>query len=222
MQFTWLIKNNSEKLIIFFNGWSLDENIVNHLNSDEYDVVMFYDYDNFETLNNIISQINNYKELNVIAWSFGVWACGTTIDNFDKLKNVIAINGTLIPIDNNFGISKKMFNLTLSNLSEITYPKFFKNMFSKEADFSKLSHRNIENQKQELVQIQELSSKNTCNENNVFFNKIIIGSQDKIISAKNQLNFWEESKSAHIIKIECGHYIFDLFKTWDEILNYAQ
>lgn len=221
MQFTWLNKHNSNKLIIFFNGWSLDENIINHLNSTEYDVLMFYDYTNLEIPQELITKINSYKETNIIAWSFGVWACGAVINNFSNLKKVIAINGTLVPIDNNFGISEKMFNLTLSNLSEITYPKFFKNMFLEEVNLNKLAQRKLENQKQELTQIQNLSSKIICDKNDKLFNKIFIGLKDKIIPAKNQLNFWKKNNHLQIIQIENGHYIFDLFNTWDEILNYA-
>lgn len=200
------------KLIIFFNGWSLDENIVNHLTSYEYDVLMFYDYANLEISKETINEINNYKEINIIAWSFGVWACGNVIDKFKNLKEVIAINGTLIPIDNKFGISEKMFNLTLSNLSEKTYPKFFQNMFEGDTNFEKLPKRDIENQKQELINIRDNSSLKPYTK---FFTKVFVGNQDKIISAKNQINFWGED---FIVRVNKGHYIFDLFKSWDEII----
>lgn len=251
MQLTWVNKNNSDKLIIFFNGWSLDENIVNHLTSDEFDVLIFYDYSDLEISQEAIKKINSYKEINVIAWSFGVWACGNVINNFNNLKNVIAINGTLIPIDNNLGIPEKIFNLTLTHLSEENYVRFFKNMFKDgekgEADLNKLPKGNIENQKHELQQIQKMSAEKNCAENAKFFNKVFISTNDKIIPAKNQLNFWGENIEAQskpqspcvgglgnppyfgdssqalvapqIIKIESGHYIFDLFKTWDEIIN---
>lgn len=271
MQQIWVIKNNSKKLIIFFNGWSLDENIVNHFNSADYDVLMFNDYCNLEIADETIEKINSYSEINVIAWSFGVWACGNIIDKiFDaaqsklqyisagglanppyendsgqvliapqNFKNVIAINGTPIPIDNNLGIPEKIFNLTLTHLSEENYIKFFKNMFVSEADLNKLPKRNVENQKQELQQIQNLSAlcprllwerdEFQCEERALeirgrsireiakFFNKVFISANDKIISAKNQLNFWNET-DAKIKQIDSGHYIFDLFNTWDEII----
>lgn len=218
MQLTWVIKNNSDKLIIFFNGWSLDENIVKHLSTADFDVLMFNDYSNLEIDEETISKINSYAEINIVAWSFGVWACGNVINNFNNLKNVIANNGTLIPIDNNLGIPEKIFNLTLQHLSEENYVRFFKNMFARDADLSKISTRSIENKKRELEQIQNLSTKKSCTQNAKFFNKAIIGNNDKIISAKNQMSFWGET-NAKIIKIEGGHYIFDLFKTWDEIIN---
>lgn len=218
MRLTWVNKNNSDKLIIFFNGWSLDENIVKHLSTAEFDVLMFNDYSDLEIDEETIRKINSYAEVNVISWSFGVWACGNVIDKFDNLKIAIAVNGTLVPIDNNLGIPEKIFNLTLQHLSEENYVRFFKNMFVGNADLSKISTRSIENKRCELEQIQKLSVQTSCAQNTKFFNKVFIGTNDKIISAKNQLNFWDET-NAQIVKIEDGHYIFDLFKTWDEIIN---
>lgn len=218
MQLTWVIQNNSDKLIIFFNGWSLDENIVKHLASKEFDVLMLNDYSDLEIAQEILDEINSYEEITVIAWSFGVWACGNVINNFNNLKNVIAINGTLVPIDNNLGIPEKIFNLTLNHLSEENYVRFFKNMFANEADLSKISTRPIENKKNELEQIQKLSAEKNYSQNTKHFNKVFIGTNDKIITAKNQSNFWGET-DARIIKIEGGHCIFGMFNTWNEIIN---
>lgn len=218
MQLTWVIKNNSDKLIIFFNGWSLNENIVKHLSTAEFDVLMCNDYSDLEIAKETVEKINYYAEVNVIAWSFGVWACGNVVNNFKNLKNVIAINGTLVPIDNNLGIPEKIFNLTLQHLSEENYVRFFKNMFSGEADLSKISTRSIENKRRELEQIKNLSASKTCTQNAKYFNKVFIGINDKIISGKNQLNFWGKT-DAKVIQVDDGHYVFDLFKTWDEIIN---
>lgn len=219
MKGLFLKQNISNKLIVFFNGWSLDENIVKHLISSEFDILMFNDYSNLEIDEETVSKISSYTEVNVIAWSFGVWACGHVINKFNNLKSAIAVNGTLVPIDNNLGIPEKIFNLTLQHLSEENYVRFFKNMFSGIADLNKISTRSIENKKRELEQIQNLSAGKSCKQNAKFINKVFIGTNDKIISAKNQLNFWDET-NAQIVKIEDGHYIFDLFTNWDEILKY--
>ncbi len=219
MKGLFLNQNKSDKLIVFFNGWSLDENIVSHLNPHDFDVLMFNDYSDLEIDEETFAKINSYPEVNVIAWSFGVWACGNVINKFKNIKTAIAINGTLIPINDNLGIPEKIFNLTLQHLSEENYVRFFKNMFAGDADLSKISTRSIENKKCELEQIQKLSCEKNCTQSAKFFNKVFIGMNDKIISAKNQLNFWGET-NAQIVEIEDGHYLFDKFTTWDEILNY--
>lgn len=217
MKSNWLIKNNSKKIILFFNGWSLDENIVKHLTSSEYDVLMLSDYSNLDLNLSILKEIYEYKEINIIAWSYGVWACGNIIELFKNPNNVIAINGTLLPIDNNFGISEKMFNLTLSNLSEKNYPRFFQNMFETNADLNKMPQRNIENQKQELESIQRLCMQKDISKNKNFFTKIFVGLKDKIIPAKNQIAFW--GANIDPVKVNSGHYMFDTFKNWGEIIN---
>lgn len=215
MKTNWLIKNNSKNLILFFNGWSLDENIVKHLNSSKNDVLMFFDYSNLDLNLNVLKEIYEYEKINIIAWSYGVWACGNVIELFKKAKNVIAINGTLLPIDNNFGISEKVFNLTLSNLSEKNYPRFFRNMFEEDSRSEKMPQRKIENQKQELESIQRLCAQKDISKNKALFTKVFVGLKDKIIPSQNQLNFW--GSDTNIIEVNSGHYIFDMFTNWDEI-----
>lgn len=215
-------KKNSKKLIIFFNGWSLDKNIIKHLNSVEYDVLMFYEYENLDIPTEILNECNKYEEINIIAWSFGVWACSAVINQFKNLKNVIAINGTPVPIDNNFGIPQKIFNLTLSNLSEENYRLFYRNMFKnpQETFIEGLPKRDVENQRKELVQIRNLASTKDFSEKIQCFTKIFIGTQDKIIPAKNQIKFWSQKEDLPIFELNEGHFIFNLFKSWDEIIDY--
>lgn len=222
MQFSWLVKNNLKRLIVFFNGWSLDEEIIGHLCSSKYDILMFYNYESLDIQESIFNELNNYDEINIISWSFGVWACSAVIEKFANLKNTIAINGTLLPIDNEKGIPERIFSLTLSTLSEKNYLKFFKNMFSNftDADNEKLSSRDLESKKNELSQIKTLSLENKYLNNMEFFSKVIIGRKDRIIPSKNQIKFWTENNFCKIIEVEQGHYIFDMFNTWDEILDY--
>ena len=243
-------QSNPKRLIIFFNGWSLDENIVKHMTSNNYDVLMFYDYSDFEIASEILEEIKTYEEINIVAFSFGVWAFGYALCHCEalatlptkrlniglerkiqidswiaaspsaprndmecfSLNQVVAINGTLIPIDDKFGISQKMFDLTLNNLSEKTYPKFFQNMFDGEADFTKMPKRTVENQKEELLAIKNNSKKQIKSFSPT---KVFIGLSDKIIPVKNQIAFWEGK--AQIIKKQSGHYIN--FESWDEIIN---
>ena len=54
MKYKWLNRNNNQKLIVFFNGWGIDENIVKHLDCEDYDVLMFYDYNTLDVDFNLI------------------------------------------------------------------------------------------------------------------------------------------------------------------------
>ena len=46
----------------------MDENVVKHLEPEDYDVVMFYDYNNLET----DFELEEYEEKYLISWSMGV------------------------------------------------------------------------------------------------------------------------------------------------------
>ena len=70
MKYKWLNKKENNELIIFFNGWGMDESVVNHLDYENYDVLMFYDYNSLETDFNF-EKIKNYKK-HLISWSMGV------------------------------------------------------------------------------------------------------------------------------------------------------
>lgn len=220
MKTHWLIKNNTGKIILFFNGWSMDENIVKHLTSSEHNVLMFYDYRSLEIDKDTLKEIADYKEINIIAWSFGVWACYSAIEKLQKANQIIAINGTPIPIDFKFGIPEKIFNLTLSTLSEESAITFYKNMFLDNQIGDGQGNRSLKDKKNELEKIKELSSKKYI-QPNTKINKVFIGIKDKIIPAKNQLRFWSEEKVDSIIELDQGHCIFNIFNSWDEIINYA-
>ena len=74
MRYKWLNKEGNNKLILFFNGWGMDENVVKHLDVEDYDILMFYDYNTLDT-DFSWELLNIYHEKNLIAWSMGVMVC---------------------------------------------------------------------------------------------------------------------------------------------------
>lgn len=203
MKYKWLIKNNNNDIIIFFNGWGMDENIIKHISSQNIDIVMFYDYCSLSSEFNF-DILNNYKNRYLIAWSMGVMIA--TLFDIKPTKS-IAINGTLKPIDDKFGIPKRIYDLTIKNLSPDGIQKFIKNMFIIPNN-KYINNREFQNQKDELIAIKSYNA-NT----NFKYDKIIISTQDKIIPTKNQSNFWEIEPNFH-----SGHCIFYNIKSWSEIL----
>lgn len=203
MKYKWLNKNFNSKLIIFFNGWGMDECVVSRLGFGEYDVLMFYDYNSLKTDFNF-NELDRYPEKNLVAWSMGVM-CATLFDI--KYNKKIAINGTPFPIDNQFGIPEKIYNLTVKGFNEKNSAKFIQNMFNGVNYLLNLS-RDIENQKSELVAL-----KNYAANAEFKYDKVLISSDDRIIPTKNQCAFWNIEPN-----IKSGHFPFHLFKTWSDIL----
>lgn len=212
MQYFWLNKEEKNtKLILFFNGWAMNETPVKHLICDNYDVLVLFDYRNIHF---DLSQFDfsKYNEKNLICWSMGVYASclfNKELENFDKK---IAINGTTRIIDNNFGIPEKIYKITVKLLNEDSCDKFIKNMF----DNGRLNPnititRTLKELKEELISIQNFEIKKELN-----FDLAIISNNDKIIPTKNQIAFWENKSKLNLIN--STHCPFENYKNWSELI----
>ena len=208
MQYKWLNKKENKNLIVFFNGWGMDEKIVEHLKFDYYDVLTFYDYRTFEIDN---FDFSNYENKILIAWSMGVYVCSYFYEQFKNFDKFIAINGTQKPIDENYGIPPMIYNLTIDNFNELSCSKFMKKI-STTVDLKEYSSRSLEELKQELISIRDLKVEKLFN-----FNKAILSTKDRIFPFKNMQNYWNE-QHVEIIEVEKAHYIFDSYKNWSDLL----
>lgn len=216
MQFHWLNKQNNSKLIIFFAGWSFDENPFKFLACENFDVLIVYDY---STIDENIENFTSYKEINLIAWSMGVFVAYLLKDKLPKFNKKIAINGTPLPVNDEFGIPIKPFLLTLRHARTGLEGKFYQNIFDTKEEFEKYStmsvNRSIENRETELKSLYDKIRSAEINYNR-FYDKALISSRDKIIPTKNQINFWQNN--AEIEMLESGHFPYYNFKSWNEIL----
>ncbi|HIS36796.1 TPA: DUF452 family protein [Candidatus Scatousia excrementigallinarum] len=219
MQYNWLNKNGNKKLIIFFCGWSFDENPFKTLDCGEYDVLILYDYKN----NELPLKILEYEEYYLIAWSMGVYIAYLLRDLLPAFVKKIAINGTPFPIDNECGIPQRTFDLTLKYVDTGLQGKFQRNLFKEETDYQKYLInpvlRQIPDQAAELKELKDFIINHTVSYQK-FYDHAIISSADKIVPTKNQVNCW--SKIAGIIMLDSGHFPFYSFESWDDILKCRQ
>ena len=203
MKYKWLNQNNNKTLIMFFNGWGMDENVVEHLNCEGFDVVMFYDYNNLETDFDFQKE---YSSKYIIAWSMGVMIASVFSQKCDADKNIV-INGTLKPIDENYGIHPKIYDLTIKGFNEQGREKFIQKMFDGNV-LCRMPERTLLNQKNELLKLT-----NYISDYNFKPEKILISKNDKIIPTKNQCAFWNVEPT-----IEGGHCPFFNYTKWSELL----
>lgn len=214
MQSHWLNKQNNNKLIIFFTGWSFDYKPFEFLNCKDFDVLIIYDYNDLE-----LPQIPEYKEYFLISWSMGVYTSYLLKDKLPQFTKKIAINGTPFPVNDEYGIPLKPFILTLRHAKTGLEGKFYQNIFNSEEEYARYTktqvERTIENRVSELntlyskIKSTEISYQN-------YFDTAIISNNDKIIPTKNQINFWEGK--AEIKTVESGHFLYYNFTSWNEIL----
>ncbi len=230
MQSHWLNKQNNDKLIIFFTGWSFDYKPFEFLDYEDFDVLILYDYNlnprplrEREKFVNELCEFTNlgegYKQYYLIAWSMGVFMAYQMRNELPKFNKKIAINGTPFPVDDEFGIPQKPFLLTLRHAKTGLEGKFYQNIFDKPEEFERYQtapvERSIENREQELKTLYA-KIKETDKTYETYYDKALVSNNDKIIPTKNQLNFWQNKVPVEIL--ESGHFPYYNFKSWNEIL----
>ena len=216
MQFHWLNRQNNDKLIIFFAGWSFDELPFEFLSCEDFDVLMVYDY---STINEDFEDFSFYKEINLIAWSMGVFVAYLLKNKLPQFNKKLAINGTPLPVNDEFGIPIKPFLLTLRHAKTGLEGKFYQNIFDTNEEFEIYRKtpvkRTIENRETELKSLYDTIKNSEIVYDN-FYDKALISSRDKIIPTKNQIRFWQNK--AELEMLESGHFPYYNFKSWNEIL----
>ena len=221
MKICKLNKGNNKNLIVFFAGWSFDENPFKILDCGDFDVVFVYDYNEISSFD-----IDNskYEKKYLIAWSMGVFVAYLLRDKFKDFDCKIAINGTVSPVDDEFGIPVRMFELTLKHAQKGLEGKFYQNVFNSEEEFEKYIEspveRTIENRVSELESLYNLI-KNTEVTFEKFYNFAFVSEFDKIIPPKNQINSHKKSNTP-VISLSNGHSPFYNYKSWKEIIELCQ
>lgn len=210
---TFFQDNKSDELILFFNGWSIDEKPFYPLKSN-LDVLFISDYSNLDLSSDI--DFSKYKKLILITFSAGVFMAAYLQDMLPDFDLKIAVNGTLYPQNDQKGFPKEIFSalesITLENALEAR-KKFINqeehyNLFNKHQP-----SRDLQSAMDELLMLKKYFSEPKYFD----YDKIIIGENDNIIPYENQLRAWDNHKNIQTIKD--GHFLFYNFNNFEELIN---
>ncbi|WP_421919346.1 DUF452 family protein [Marinifilum sp.] len=220
MKTKWIHKNSKKECILFFNGWSFDDSPFSHLPSDEYDVMMCYDYRDILLPKEIEQLFADYNSINLIAWSLGVYIANLLLKDLKgAFANIIAINGTTYPIDNLKGIPPNVFQGTVLSLDEKNLEKFWMRMCGGKSAYqhfkANLPKRDLSDQYAELVELQSIIQTHFVDWS--IFCSALIGKQDLIFTLSNQKYAW--NSNVECIERDYPHYCFDKWNSWDEIIE---
>jgi malonyl-ACP O-methyltransferase BioC len=206
MQYKFVSENNSQRLIIFFDGWAMDASPFKNLHRDGYDIMVVWDYRQLDIDWRCTAK---YIEVCVIAWSMGVYAASRTLHAIEsKVTKRIAVNGTITPVDNILGIPVATYEGTQAGLNERSLLKFYRRMAKSRAEYerfaSNMPSRGIDELRDELAAIypEPLLSNPPIRH----WDCAIIGRNDAIFPAVNQVRAWSEHKVSIEI-LESGHLI---------------
>lgn len=208
----------NKKLVLFFAGWGMDERPFSGYARPNQDLIIAYDYTSLQIDESLL---HGYQEIQVLAWSMGVWAASQLLPELRKRNYPIsictAINGTPFPIDDRKGIPIQLFTRTLNTLTDRTLDKFRLRMCGSrkilQHFLAKAPQRNIENVRKELSAIEE--QVNNLPDTAYQWDQAYIGTEDRIFSIENQQRAWARIPYQ---LIDTGHYPEELFK---QLLNKA-
>ena len=221
METSWLHKRDRESLIVFCNGWGMDGFPFHSLVSVDYDVFMLYDYRLLTNCPDIEELAEKYKRVHLISWSMGVWAGQKLFSDRGHLfGKTIAINGTLCPIDDRFGIPEKVFNATMIGYDESARFKFYRRMCREKTNLklflARQPQRSVRDQAEELAALQKMVDCQPADES--IYKEVIISEYDWIVPSANQFDFW---KGSFITPVSGFHFLFNLWQSWDHLLDFS-
>lgn len=223
MKAHWLNRQNNKNLIIFFAGWSFDYNpFCNHPECGDNDLLMIYDYNNMD-IPDELKTLNNYESKILAAWSMGVFTAYLNRVLFEDFNKKIAVNGTITPVDDKFGIPVKIFELTLKHAASGLGGKFYKNVFQTFKEYEEYLknpvQRSIENRVEELENLYDLIRQQPAGfDGEKFYDCAVVCQNDKIIPSANQ-SASHNKNNVPVLSLDCGHFPFYNFSKWDEIIE---
>ena len=231
-------RHEHAKLLIFFNGWGMNEHPFRALKLDTCDMLMFYDYRTAELPACCLDIFSKYQQFELFAWSFGVFFASFLRRSLPPTQRAIACAGTLWPLDRTRGIPPRIFDRTLRQAECAVVGTFYERMFTSVTDYQNyLNHpvtRSVAERVEELHAVSSHLTHPLFAESIVSdgvrtapwsdYDVAIIPDADKIFPPDNQMRSWEYVQEKHpsleIVKLQnVGHFPFDWFSRWSEIMN---
>jgi hypothetical protein len=220
MKLNWLAQRGAPQLLLFFNGWGMDERVVAHLappaGCDLLEVHGYADRDG-APLERVLA---GYGSFVLVAWSFGVWAAAVVLAAVRRVPAVaVAINGTCRPIDAEYGIPPQLYRATLERFSAPALDSFTRRMCGGPEALAhyraRASRRSLDDQGDELRALAADVPATPVPASP--FTRAIVGSADRIVPPRHQSRCWEGAAATSVLPLP--HYPFCALERWEQILG---
>ncbi len=215
MKSQFLVKNQHPDCLVFYAGWGMDAQPFREILPKNYDFLLLYDYRELEFFD-FSNLKKRYKNLHLLAWSLGVWCSATTIsqDQSKLFTSSTAVNGTLNPINQDFGIKEKDYLTLIEHFSADSLLEFYQNMFTVAGDMEQfLANRPKRSQKSLLDELHVIQKQYQLRGPAAdIFRQKIVGSMDRIFPARSQLRSWGRN-NCQTLKIP--HFPFYEWNGWN-------
>ncbi len=220
MQYHWLHRNGSDRLVLFFCGWGSDYRPFERIASGNCDVACFYAYHTGD-IPDWHGLLAPYRERHVVSWSMGVLQAEIALQGIrGSITSALAVNGTLLPVHDRFGIPCAAYQQTIDQFSEPALRKFIQKMCRErsviQAYNEHIPQREIREQQEELIYHQQQSQAHG-REQTGLFSRAIIGSSDMIFPFENMRNFW--AGKTLVEETEHQHFPFYHYTSWGALIG---
>lgn len=206
MKVDFIRKNGGEKrLILIFAGWSTNPSLYSQIAIEGWDVAVVHDYSEISLSTDFLKP---YNTVFLFAWSLGVAAAEAVLPA-DAITSAYAINGSLNPVSDKFGIPPEIYFGTLDNLSPRNLTKFRMRMAGDNATFKEIFGNEVPDGAEVetlKTQLRNLATAN-CDSPRLPWRKTFIGEADRIFPPQNLCNSWQRYPEVKIISLSKPHYI---------------
>jgi len=220
MKCFWHTREDRDSLILFCNGWGMDHYPFMPLASGQHDICILYDYRDMAIPQAVAENLSSYRRRYLVCWSMGVWV-GQQLFSLDKEQFIkrIAINGTLLPIDDKYGIPVSLYDSTLKNFSDNGQERFYRRMCRETGILNKFllvkPKREVNDQKVELEYLKEMVKRSTSQTS--IYTDVVMSGNDLVMPTLHQEAFWQGHQS--LFPVEGCHFPFFRWHNWEEFFS---
>jgi pimeloyl-[acyl-carrier protein] methyl ester esterase len=216
-------RDKNTQLVVLYGGWGTDENVFTSFCNDEFDFILFYNYSADEAF--VLPEMKTYDRVILIGWSLGVWAAEYLSSKTGiKADLTIAVNGTPIPADNQYGIPLNVFEGTLNNITEENMEKFYFRMFGDKKNYllniDKVPHRTLKSLHDELRWLYNRIMEQK--EPGFRWDYAVTSKIDRVFPSENTQSYWSKEKETRHIILPYPHYFFHKWSNYLEFVGFIE
>ena len=221
MRLHWQEREGRGRLLLFFNGWGMDERLLAMVAPPAgRDLLAVCDYTDLRGADEVRAAVASYPAADLVSWSMGVWAAATIFAGGGvRFGRAVAVNGTGRPVDDGRGIPAALFHATLAGFSERGRDAFYRRMCGgSDVCRAFLQHaplRAPDDQRRELSALASAAGAGVPAPGP--FTSALVGTRDRIMPPGNQLRYWQGSIPCRTAPL--AHFPFSSLSGWGEILG---
>lgn len=215
-------EEGNDRLIIFFTGWGTTPEVATHLAIPKgCDYLTAYDFRSVTSRE--FPQLHEYREVYIAGWSMGVWALDILAPYLPNPTKAVAINGTPLPMHDEYGIPNDIFRGTLEGLDDANRARFNRRMCGGKsllAVYNSFAARTTDELRQELygtyLQVRDLADDTPPQ---LTWSEAVVASKDLVVPTSNQIHYWERHHVPIRMLQGVGHYPLMEFSSWEEVFS---